>query len=246
VSVPSTTAPRTMTVRVRLFAVLRERAGRDELELELEHGATAADALARLSRQPPLAELLDNMPVRLAVNREIAAAGTPLRPSDELALIPPVSGGARLHVRVSEAPLSPATVSGAVRDPRAGAIVVFEGVTREVERLEYEAYREMAEERIAAILAACAARHDLLGAAAEHRVGAVPLGEPAVVVAVSAAHREEAFAAAAEAIDAIKAEAPIWKREVDGRESRWVEGRSPISGEAPMEVRCGAAAEERR
>jgi molybdopterin converting factor subunit 1 len=220
-----------MKVRVRLFAVLRERAGRDELELELEEGATVADALSRLSRQPPFEELLARLPVRLAVNRDIVADGTPLRPSDELALIPPVSGGARFHARVSEDPLCAEAVSQTVRDPRAGAVVVFQGVTREVERLEYEAYREMAEERIAAILAGCAERHDLLGAAAEHRVGAVPLGEPAVVVAVSAAHRGEAFAAAAEAIDAIKAEAPIWKREIDGGEARWVAGMAAPAAE---------------
>ncbi|HET9163431.1 MAG TPA: molybdenum cofactor biosynthesis protein MoaE [Solirubrobacterales bacterium] len=231
-SATSAAAARTMTLRVRLFAVLRERAGRDELELELEESATVADALSLLSRQPPLEELLARLPVRLAVNRGIATARTPLRPGDELALIPPVSGGARLHARVSDAPLSPEAISRAVHDPRAGAIVVFQGVTREVERLEYEAYREMAEERIAAILAGCAERHDLLGAAAEHRVGAVPLGEPAVVVAVSAAHRGEAFAAAAEAIDAIKAEAPIWKREVDGGEARWAEGMAaPVAEE---------------
>jgi MoaE-MoaD fusion protein len=226
------TAPsRTMTVRVRLFAVLRERAGRDELELELAEGATAADALSRLSGMPSLEELLARLPVQLAVNREIAAAGTRLGAGDELALIPPVSGGAPLHVRVGAGPLSPEAIARAVRDPRAGAIVVFEGVTREVERLEYEAYGEMAEERIGAILAACAERHDLHGVAAEHRVGAVPLGEPAVVVAVSAAHRDEAFAAAAEAIDAIKAEAPIWKREVDGGEARWVEGTAAPAAE---------------
>src|SRR6185312_89277 len=90
------------------------------------------------------------------------------------------------------------------------------------------AYREMAEERMAAILAECVEHHGLLGAAAEHRVGSVPLGEPAVIVAVSAAHREEAFAGARDAIDRIKSEAPIWQREVgrDGRAS-WVEGTAP-------------------
>lgn len=221
-----------MTVRVRLFAVLREQARSDEVELVLEQGATVADALAQLSRHPALGELLERLPVRLAVNREIAGADARLGPSDELALIPPVSGGARLHARVSEAPLEPEATSRLVRNPGAGAIVVFEGVTREVERLEYEAYREMAEQRIAAILAACAERHELLGAAAEHRVGSVPLGEPAVVVAVSAAHRAEAFAAASEAIDAIKAGAPIWKREVEAGEARWVEGAAaPLAEE---------------
>lgn len=217
-----------MTVRVRLFAVLRERAGSDELELELEEGATVADAIERLSSSEPLGETLARLPVRMALNRDYASPEAPLRPGDELALIPPISGGAALRVRVSEEPLSLAELCETVADPRAGAVVAFQGVTREVERLDYEAYREMAEERIAAILAECAERHELLAAAAEHRVGAVPLGEPAVIVAVSAAHREEAFAGAREAIDRIKAEAPIWKREVerDGT-SRWVEGAEP-------------------
>jgi MoaE-MoaD fusion protein len=216
-----------MTVRVRLFAVLRESVGHEAIELRLPAGATAADALEELARQPALGELLERMPVRLAVNREIVVATTPLDPGDELALIPPVSGGAAPHARVTEEPLSPEALSRLVAHPGAGAIVVFQGVTREVERLEYEAYREMAEERMAAILSGCAERHDLLGAAAEHRVGSVPLGEPAVVVAVSAAHRAEAFAGAAEAIDAIKVEAPIWKREIEGGEARWVEGVAP-------------------
>ena len=101
-------------------------------------------------------------------------------------------------------------------------------MTREVERLDYEAYDEMATERIAAILAECVERHGLEAAAAEHRTGSVPLGEPSVIVAVSAAHRGEAFAGAREAIDRIKAEAPIWKREIEGGEAEWVEGTSPV------------------
>lgn len=217
----------TMTVRVRLFAVLRERAGGGEIELELEEGATVGEAIDRLAASGPLAGLLERLPVRMAVNREYADAATTLHAADELALIPPVSGGAGPHVRVSEGPLSLTEVSSLVADPGAGAVVSFQGVTREVERLDYEAYREMAEERMAAILAECAERHGLLGAAAEHRVGAVPLGEPAVIVAVSAPHREEAFAGAREAIDRIKAEAPIWKREVEGGAERWVEGEAP-------------------
>jgi molybdopterin converting factor subunit 1 len=215
---------RAMKVRVRLFAVLRESAGREAIDLRLPAEATAADAVEELAHQPGLDELLERMPVRLAVNREVVAATTPLDAGDELALIPPVSGGAEPHARVTEDRLLPEALSRLVAHRGAGAIVVFQGVTREVERLEYEAYREMAEERIAAILSACAEHYDLLGAAAEHRVGSVPRGEPGVVVAVSAAHRAEAFAAAAEAIDAIKAEAPIWKREIEDGEARWVEG----------------------
>jgi MoaE-MoaD fusion protein len=226
-----------MVVHVRLFASLRERAGTDSLELELWRGATVADAMRTLAKDDSLGELLERMPVHMAVNRDYAAAGTVLAPEDELALIPPVSGGAPdaergenvpVHVRVSEEPLSLSALSAAVGDPGAGAIVIFQGVTREVERLDYEAYTAMAEERIEAIVRECVLAHDLRAAAVEHRVGSVPLGEPSVIVAVSAAHRAEAFAGAREAIDRLKAEAPIWKREhAAGMPGRWASGAEP-------------------
>jgi molybdopterin converting factor subunit 1 len=213
-----------VNVNVRLFAMLRERVGHDSIEIELEEGATVADALALLGREPSLAEPLARLPVRMAVNRDYADPGTALRAGDELALIPPVSGGAgEVHARITEEPLSLEALARGVGRPEAGAIVSFQGVTREVERLDYEAYREMAEQRLAEILGECLERHGLTAIAAEHRVGPVALGEPGVIVAASAAHREEAFAGARECIDRIKAEAPIWKRELkaDG-EARWV------------------------
>lgn len=221
-----------MTVNVRLFAILRERAGRDSLEVELPEGASVADALVAVEREAGLDGLLARVGVRAAVNREYVPAETLLSPGDEVALIPPVSGGApgtetSVHVRVTDEPLDAGRIAAAVGRHGAGAIVTFQGTTRDVERLEYEAYVEMAEERIAAILRECVERHGLEAAAAEHRVGSVPLGEASVVVAVSAAHRPEAFAGASEAIDRIKAEAPIWKREMDGGEARWVEGTQP-------------------
>jgi molybdopterin converting factor subunit 1 len=228
---PSSPTIGAMTVTVKLFAILRERAGSDAVEIELPDGATVADALATLAERAELAELLERMPVRMAVNRDYADPETALAAGDELALVPPVSGGGGPHVRVTGEPLAPEAVSKLVGRDGAGAIVTFQGTTRDVDRLEYEAYREMAEERIAAILADCTERHGLEAAAAEHRTGAVPRGEPSVVVAVSAAHREGAFAGAREAIDRIKAEAPIWKREVEGagagERGRWVEGTAP-------------------
>jgi molybdopterin synthase catalytic subunit len=105
--------------------------------------------------------------------------------------------------------------------------VTFSGVTREVERLDYEAYAEMAEQRIGEIVNEAVERHGLCAAAAEHRVGEVPLSEPSVIVAVSAPHRGEAFAGAREIIDRVKAEAPIWKKEIGGGEERWVDGIRP-------------------
>jgi molybdopterin synthase catalytic subunit len=217
-----------MVVRIRLFAQLRERAGTDAIEAVLAEGATVADALDELASRPPLDELLARLPVRMAVNRELVGTDTPLHAGDELALLPPVSGGGGAHVRVSEEPLEAARVTDLVRCPGAGAVVTFEGTVRDVEFLDYEAYREMAEEQMALIVAECIERHGLEAAAAEHRVGRVALGEPGVVVAAAAAHREEAFAGACEIIDRIKAQAPIWKRELDRGEERWVAGEQVV------------------
>jgi molybdopterin converting factor subunit 1 len=210
-------------VTVRLFAMLRERAGVPELKLELPDGARVSDALASLEG------LAEGIPLVMAVNREYADAGQVLDPGDELALIPPVSGGAVTTpwVRVSTEPLSLDGLAARVRDPRAGAVVTFSGVTRDVERLEYDAYTEMAEERMAEIAAQAVERHGLRAAAVEHRIGDVPLSEPSVIVAASAPHRGEAFAGAREIIDRVKAEAPIWKKEIEGDEARWVEGTTP-------------------
>ncbi|MEA2426048.1 MAG: MoaE-MoaD fusion protein [Thermoleophilaceae bacterium] len=203
--------------------MLRERAGASELTLELPDGSRVQDAL------DSLADVAAGIPVVMAVNREYADADVVLAQDDELALVPPVSGGETVlvHVRVTGDPLSVEALAGLVRNPAAGAVVVFEGVTREVEALEYEAYAEMAEERIACILAEVKEKHLLAAVAAEHRIGLVPLSQPSVIVAASAPHREAAFAGAREAIDRIKAEAPIWKKELEGGEGRWVEGTVP-------------------
>ena len=211
-----------MQVTVRLFAQLRERAGTNELSIELPDGALVKDAIAELG------DLVADLPVVMAVNREYANGDVQLAPGDEVALIPPVSGGeVGIWARVTTDPLSVDALVARVRDSRAGAVGTFQGVTREVDRLEYEAYAEMAEPRIEAILRDAIARHGLCGAAAEHRVGTVALTEASVLVAVSAPHRGAAFAAAREVIDRIKAEAPIWKKEVAGNDERWVEGTPP-------------------
>lgn len=208
-----------MKISVRLFAGLRERAGADEVAIELPAGASVADALDRL------ASLTDGLPVVLAVNRQYADQTLVLSEGDEVALIPPVSGGSvgALHVRVTADALSLESLLDHVRDPRAGAVVTFLGVTRDVPELHYEAYVQMAERQIEKIVRRAVERHGLCAAAAEHRAGVVPLSEPSVMVAVSAPHREAAFAGAREIIDEIKANAPIWKKE----EGDWIAGATP-------------------
>jgi molybdopterin synthase catalytic subunit len=203
-----------MVVSVRLFAGLRERAGSDRVDVELPEPATVADLLAAMELAPRSCVA--------AINREYADPADRIAPGDEVALVPPVSGGdgAVRHVRVTPEALDLAALAAAVRDPRAGAVVLFEGVTREVPELDYEAYVEMAEPKLAAIAAEEAARHGLCAVAVEHRTGTVALGEPSVIVAASAPHRGAAFAGARALIDRVKAEAPIWKVEVteSGRE----------------------------
>ena len=209
-----------MQVRVRLFAALRERAGAGEVELELPDDARVADAIERLG------DVVDGVPVVMAVNQAYADNDSPLQAGDELALIPPVSGGVSVaspHVRVTTEPLALDPLLALVRDPRAGAVVTFLGVTRQVPELVYEAYAEMAEKEMLGIVARAVERHGLCSAAAEHRVGVVPLSEPSVAVAASAPHRDAAFAGAREIIDEIKARTPIWKKE----EGEWVRGVTP-------------------
>lgn len=221
-----------MLVQIRLFAALRDRAGVEAIELDLPQDARVADAIAA-ARDGGWVDR--RQPCVLAVNREYAQPSSPLHEGDELALIPPVSGGAGgatgvaapvVWARIRAEALSLDTVVDLVRDPRAGAVVTFSGVTREVPALEYEAYLEMAARQLLEVARSAAARHGLCRAAVEHRIGLVALSEPSVVIAASAPHRAEAFAGAREIIDVLKHEVPIWKRE----EGRWAEGSLPGTG----------------
>jgi MoaE-MoaD fusion protein len=208
-----------MQVTVRLFAGLRERAGADHVAVDVPEGASVADVLERIDG------LIAGVPVVMAVNQEYAEREQVLTSGDELAVIPPVSGGSVgiAHVRVTSEPLMLDPLVARVTDPRAGAVVTFTGVTREVGQLDYEAYVSMAERHMERIVQDAIERHGLCAAAAEHRIGTVALSEPSVAIAVSAPHRAEAFAGARQIIDEIKARAPIWKKE----EGDWVKGASP-------------------
>jgi MoaE-MoaD fusion protein len=204
-------------VRVRLFAGLRERAGWSERELE---GITRVDEIwPALSLGPEPAGLL------YAVNKQYAAREHELAEGDEVAVIPPVSGGS---FRLSADPLSLDAVVDEVRSERAGAIATFIGTTRVESRgrtvvhLEYEAYEGMAEQVMAEIAAELEQRYDVFGVAIHHRTGRVDIGEASVVIAVSAPHRQAALAACRDAIDTLKQQVPLWKKEVYEGGEEWI------------------------
>ena len=212
-----------MIISVRLFAGLRERAGTDSIEVELPAGSTASDLL------DAVVDITGGASCVVAINREYSGPTQQIFSGDEVALVPPVSGGGPAFVHVGPEPIDLADLAERVGDPGAGAIVTFTGVTRTVERLEYEAYTEMALTKIAELTEAILARPNVFGVAAAHRTGDVKLGEASVGIAVSGAHRGDAFDAARDLIDQIKDQAPIWKVEVDGAERRTVEGNLPQS-----------------
>ena len=206
-------------VTVRLFAGLRELAGTGERELDLAEGARVADVWPALALGDEPAGLL------YAVNRQYAAREGELAEGDEVALIPPVSGGSFL---LSEAPLDLDAVIAEVADERAGAIATFVGTTRRESRgrsvlyLEYEAYGGMAEQVMEEIAADLREKHDVCEVAIHHRIGRVDIGEKSVAIAVSAPHRRAALAACAEAIDRLKGTVPLWKKEVYDGGEEWI------------------------
>lgn len=218
-------------VRVLLFAVAAERAGRRTLTLALGRGPrTAGDVRGALAQAvPALADLLPAC--ALAVDDEYAGDGAPVAAGATVAVIPPVSGGVDgPYARIVTTPIDPAAVAARVGDAASGAVVIFLGTVRAETRghrtdlLEYESHRSLAEREMGRILSEVAATVEHGRIAAEHRVGRLAVGEVAVVVAASAPHRDGAFAAARAAIDRIKAEVPIWKREIGPDGAEWVEG----------------------
>jgi MoaE-MoaD fusion protein len=204
---------------VKLFAGLRERAGVGERRLELTAGARVADVW-------PALELGEEPPGLLyAVNRSYVDKDQPLADGEEVAVIPPVSGGA---FRLTEQPIDLDTVITEVADERAGAVASFLGTTRAQSRgrtvlhLDYEAYAGMAEQAMTEIADALKAKYDLCEVAITHRIGRVAIGETSVAVAVSAPHRSDALAACKEAIDTLKERVPLWKKEVYEGGEEWI------------------------
>ena len=219
-----------MKVNVRLFASYREVVGAGQVLLDLPAGATVRDAVAELRRQHPrLSEIPELV---IAKNRDYVGLDEAIGDGDELALIPPVSGGAVTagdRILVSGDPLSLDAAIETVKGRDTGGIVIFLGTVRDASRgravrhLEYEAYPEMAEARMREIATRLEELHAPLRLAIHHRVGDLAIGEVAVIIAAAAPHRTAAFAAARDAIEELKRSVPIWKKEYTDDGAVWIE-----------------------
>jgi molybdopterin converting factor subunit 1 len=216
-----------MRVLVRLFASYREAAGVGRMDLELP--ATVKDVIKTILKDHPL--VAEGRQIVIARNREYVTPDEPLADGDEVALIPPVSGGAMTiaPILVSASPLSVDDALDAVRDPSFGGVVVFLGTVRDKSRgkrvthLEYEAYAEMAESKMREIAQRLETQHAPLRVVMHHRVGDLGIGDIAVIVAAGAPHRDAAFVAARAAIDELKTVVPIWKKEHSDDGAIWIE-----------------------
>jgi len=214
-----------MKVEVLFFAAARERAGTDREADELSGGTVGELSQLLAQRHPELAPLLPRL--RFAVNRAFVRGDHALKEGDEVALIPPVAGGAG-RCAVTDRPLEPAAVVGLVQAPERGAIVTFTGTVRSdshgrrVRRLEYEAYAAMAVAKLEEIAGEAEAQWPGVRVAIHHRVGVLQIGEAAVVIAAAAPHRQEAFRACEHAIERLKQDVPLWKKEVYEDGAEWV------------------------
>ena len=217
-----------MRIQVLFFAVFRERIGASSAELNLGDGARVRDAIAALETQyPSIRELRGRY--RVAVGQAFADENAALAENDELALIPPVAGGTSTrHVLLTERPLSLDRCVAAVMAPEMGGIATFIGTVRRhnhgaiIERLEYEAYAEMAVRSMNDLIATLEIEIPQVRLAVEHRVGALTVGDLAVVIAAAAPHRAEAFTACRAMIDRLKESVPIWKKEFGGNGAEWI------------------------
>lgn len=210
-----------------MFARLADVAGSREIEIEAGEGLRVSDIIGLLAeRHPAMGEV---PAVRFAVNAEYVTPDHPLRAGDEVALIPPVSGGDML-LEITPDPLHPERLTDHVTTDEAGAVVLFHGVVRDnnlgrrVLYLEYDAYPEMATKVMRRIAGEIQQAHGILEIAIQHRTGRLEIGELSLLVAVSAAHRREAIEGCHALVDRFKEEVPIWKKEVFEGGEEWIGG----------------------
>jgi len=234
-----------MRVRVLFFGRLKDIVGRAEESADVPEGSRVEDVfLLYRASHPALGGLRSS--VAASVNQELAEWAAPLRTGDEVAFLPPVSGGAvaaasRDWIEIVRNPISAQPILDRVKGPEEGAVVVFDGIVRNhtggrrTLYLDYEAYEPMAIEKLRELSAALRARFPVSGLAIVHRLGRLEIGETSVLIAVSAPHRAVAFDACRFAIDTLKRSVPIWKKEYFADGAMWAEGEAlaPIPGPEP-------------
>jgi len=218
-------------ITVKLFAIIKDRAGRDELKIAAA-GSTVADLLGRIAREyPALSEILRPGRVVVSVNHEFVKQDVPVRDGDEVALMPPFSGGGAGRVRIQREPflIDQEVESLKQASSSVGGIVVFLGTTRdisrgkEVSKLEFEHYPGMAEKKLSEIRDRAIREFGVLDVTIIHRVGTIPVGENIVLIVAAGVHRDEAFGACRFCIDELKRITPIWKKETTPEGEVWVE-----------------------
>ncbi len=230
-----------MKIELLFFGVLKDVLSRSRETVELQDGATVRELLARYARElPQFEKLLPSLAI--SVNREYAEIGRPLRDGDEVALLPPVSGGKQdsgitntksdgnNEVRITRDPIDAQQVAARLQRPSDGALVIFEGVVRNHSRnrrtlyLDYEAYEEMALQQMQSLASQASQRFAVRAASIIHRLGRLEIGETSVLIAVASAHRVAAFAACRWIIDTLKKTVPIWKKEHFEDGAVWADG----------------------
>ncbi|MEM9594884.1 MAG: molybdenum cofactor biosynthesis protein MoaE [Acidobacteriota bacterium] len=207
-----------MKIRLLAFATASDLVGKGPQDLELDAGARLSDLRLLLQdRHPTLEALWPRLAV--AVDGALVQGDPELQDGAEVALLPPVSGGAPAKAQLVDGPIDVAALERAVAAADCGAVVLFLGTVRDhhggraVARLDYSAYRPLAESTLASIVADLEASEEPIRAAIVHRLGSVPIGEPSVVIAVASPHRQAAYDASRLALERLKKEVPIWKRE---------------------------------
>lgn len=241
-----------MQVRVLYLGMLRDVAGRDREAVELADGSRLSDLYSELERRIPKLQSFRNS-LALALNQEYSDDAAELHDNDEVALIPPVSGGSTdedstaetpiplvtEHARIVNEPIKTATILAAIKHPEDGAVVVFDGIVRNNSRgrrtlyLDYSAYEAMALRQMEQLAQQALARYPIRDVRLVHRLGRLQIGESSVYIAVTSAHRAAAFDACRWLIDTLKKTVPIWKKEYFEDGAVWADGE-PFPPEVPL------------
>jgi len=238
-----------MRVQVLFFGMLKDVVGRGGESLELPAASTVSDLLACYRELPRMGGLLPTLAI--SVNQEYAGTDRPLHDGDEVALLPPVSGGTDVnqHVALVHNRIDTKRVVSAIQQPSDGAVVVFQGIVRNESRgrrtlfLEYEAYEPMAASELEKLASAALVRYEVREVAVVHRLGRVEIGEVSVLIVVASTHRAPAFDACRWLIDSLKQTVPIWKKEHFADGAVWAQGEPFPPAVAALPVAPGSGGE---